>query len=80
MYVWAIWDCSRAIKQTKEALSEDSVNEIGVPRMISTYACPLGQTLPMDSQFALDLSSQMRMVLKQNQGQLKLKEMLTETT
>ena len=48
--------------------------------MISTYACPVGETLPIDGQFVLNLSSQMRMVLKQNQGQINLKEMLTETT
>ena len=64
--IWAVWDCSRKDKQKEAGVKKewsDDDQDGSVP-IISTYACQIGQTLPANSNFVIDLSKHLRLILE----------------
>ena len=65
--IWAIWDCSRNAQQleagsNKEWLSDDDDMDGRVPT-VTTYACPIGESLPANANFVMNLSNYFRIDL-----------------
>ena len=78
--VWALWDCSREVKQLEAGVNKDEwpdeEDHEGCVSVVSTYACLPEQPLSENNNFVTSISKHLRIFLERDRGQLNLKEVL----